>query len=515
MKKRICTLLLFVIGLSGCQFLPSAAPEPTNSAGQPITLPVVGSALPQGTNAASQTAQNLATFAAVATPGASPLTPGYYSVVCNESLSLRSAASTAAFKIAILFPGEFVKVIDDDGTFAKVEAPGHNKTGYVMRSYLTPAYQPLTSGYKNEAYANITMQAKCKETLSMRAEPSFSGTTLTIIRRDETVELLGFKELFAKVRYKNQEGYVQAGYLVSADVYPNTIVKITEAYTYERMQADLLALQAKYPNTVKLASAGKSENGKELYVLTLGDTQSKKRVLVQASIHAREHMTTLLVMAQTEYMLAKGLPTGVCFDVFPMLNPDGVQIAQGSYSQGFRTIYDDVKNRNATSASMDAYAKLWKANGKGIDLNRNFDAGFGKGALVNYPASERYAGKTPLDQAESKAIAEYANRYTWHATLSYHAYGSLIYWNYGNSATNVACWELGNVIASVTNYPLTGTADLDAGGFRDWMIEKKGVPSMTIEVGTRDCPLPVEEFYTIWLRNRNVLYATGEYVLNR
>ena len=61
------------------------------------------------------------------------------------------------------------------------------------------------------------------------------------------------------------------------------------------------------------------------------------------------------------------------------------------------------------------------------------------------------------------------------------------------------------MISAITGYPVEGDTGTSFGGYKDWAIQAMGIPSLTVEIGTRSAPLPVEEFYTIFLRNREVI----------
>lgn len=108
---------------------------------------------------------------------------------------------------------------------------------------------------------------------------------------------------------------------------------------------------------------------------------------MQAAIHAREYMVSQLVMKQIEFYCAnyytgtyKGkcfsqLFDKVCFKIVPMSNPDGVTISQYG-PQGIR----NSALRNNIKAMCKRYARgrhsyytIWKANARGVDLNRNFN----------------------------------------------------------------------------------------------------------------------------------------------
>ena len=66
-----------------------------------------------------------------------------------------------------------------------------------------------------------------------------------------------------------------------------------------------------------------------------------------------------------------------------------------------------------------------------------------------------------------------------------------------------------NTIAATTGYPLDADyQSLDPAGYKDWAIQNQGIPSLTIEVGLQDSPVPAEQFATIWAENQFVWEET-------
>ncbi len=86
-----------------------------------------------------------------------------------------------------------------------------------------------------------------------------------------------------------------------------------------------------------------------------------------------------------------------------MVNPDGVTISQKGVdgisdavlkSQLEDCYQQDLVSGNAYSDSRQYFA-LWKANARGVDLNRNFDAGWEEYTRAANPASECYKERVP------------------------------------------------------------------------------------------------------------------------
>ena len=85
----------------------------------------------------------------------------------------------------------------------------------------------------------------------------------------------------------------------------------------------------------------------------------------------------------------------------PMLNPDGVTIQQNELTQ-FPNKH--VKRLLSMNDEVENFER-WKANGMGLDLNRQYPAGWKR--LNNQPNSpyyQFYRGKKPLEAKEVKVI---------------------------------------------------------------------------------------------------------------
>ena len=61
-------------------------------------------------------------------------------------------------------------------------------------------------------------------------------------------------------------------------------------------------------------------------------------------------------------------------------------------------------------------------------------------------------------------------------------------------------------------YEPLGDSGGSFGGYKDWAMLKRGIPSVTVEVGTRALPLTEAEFSNMWFRNRDVFPAVAAWV---
>ncbi|MBE5784601.1 MAG: hypothetical protein E7330_02255 [Clostridiales bacterium] len=360
----------------------------------------------------------------------------------------------------------------------------------------------------------------CNDAVNLRESPSAKAALLAEIPAGTRVRVLGFESRYAKVEVPENGniGYMIAGYLMPENsVYSAAVVQPTALYTYETMMADIAALQVKHANLLLVETLGASAAGQDIPLLVLGDRDTAAHhVFVQASIHGREHMTSLLAMALSEAWLDGGASSEVCFHVVPMVNPDGVSISQGILRDpSLEGIYKADISSGRTERKYEDYLALWKANYNGVDLNRNFDALWENVDTAPHISSEGYRGDFPESEPETQAISAYTKRYPFAATVSYHCTGSLIYWQFGtNSPADDMALALAKLLGSGAGYSIEPDDGISFGGYKDWASSVMGIPSLTVEIGSRSAPLPEIDFYNIWIRNRNAFEIIENWVKN-
>ncbi len=326
-----------------------------------------------------------------------------------------------------------------------------------------------------------------------------------------------------------------------------------EKYTYDMMVDDIDKLCNAYSDIIFAEIIGQSIHNKNIYVVTLGNKDADNHIFVQASIHGREYMNSQLVMKMLEYYAEfcdvgkigkktyRELFDNTCIHVIPMTNPDGVTISQFGVEAlgdaeleklayeaylldkdnmsffegdaGFSLWVDNYQNpgfkrgKNDREITFEEYQEMWKANGRGVDLNNNFDADWENITLKEYPCYGSFKGTEPVSEPESKAISEYALKYDFDCYLSYHSRGELIYYDcQGNDKEFSEIEEaFANEVASVIGYNTErtiGAFNVNLGGFGDWIQLGLKKRSVTIESGKMACPLPISEFRPMWLRHR-------------
>lgn len=233
---------------------------------------------------------------------------------------------------------------------------------------------------------------------------------------------------------------------------------------------------------------GESQSGQRIPYVFLGKDKQNS-IIVQGAIHAREHITALLVLCMAKHLLKNPeLPFlgGIYF--VPMVNPDGVRLCQ----EGVNWIKNKKTQEEILTLNKgDWDFTFWKANARGVDLNVNFDAGWGTGKEnVFYAGAQNYVGEKPESENESHALANFTRAVKPMCTLSYHTKGEVVYWRYSQKGTTLwRHYRLAKAIAEQTGYELVDNMG-SAGGYKDWCISKLNIPSFTIEVGRDDIAHP-------------------------
>ena len=322
---------------------------------------------------------------------------------------------------------------------------------------------------------------------------------------------------------------------VQANVWSSEIVDTAKAkYTYSEMVDDLSELAAKYNGRMSYRTVGSSLDGRNIYAVTLGDPEAKNQIVISAGIHAREYMTPMLVMAQVEYYLSgydtqsfEGVPFSEIFEeyafvILPMCNPDGITLSQLGINAikseelraQIRAIYDRDRAEGFVNGTFDDYVSTWKANARGVDLNRNFDTeDFGKSSKISRPCYMNYPGEAALSEPESRAMADTVRGLRNPVlSIAVHSQGEVVYFNCGQK-NYAAALDLGIKVSDFTRYVLQYDVRRDS-AFDDWCNKNIGIPSVTVETGSSPCPLPISEFDKIWKTNRDLWLFAALYHKN-
>lgn len=277
--------------------------------------------------------------------------------------------------------------------------------------------------------------------------------------------------------------------------------------TYQELVGRIVSLQ---DEGLELFNVGKSVLGKNILATHLGSFDGVQ-ILIQGGIHAREYISTLLMVEQARYLFAtQQVKNGGIYFVF-LTNPDGAEIVL----DGIDKVPCDITKQYLTLGNMGFDFSQYKANINLVDLNTNFDADWGTGSQnVRCPSSENFIGFYPNSEREVISLIDFTRQVRPSLTISYHSKGEVIYYGFqGESEQNIERDRLiGEQLSLATGYPLIFTEN-SAGGYKDWCIRVLQIPSYTIEVGDVDLPHPIgeENLPEIFEQNKDVpLLALNE-----
>ena len=301
----------------------------------------------------------------------------------------------------------------------------------------------------------------------------------------------------------------------------NTEVPITS----ELNQRYLQQIAGKYPFT-RLEEVGATDFQRPIWMLTIGT--GKRHVLFTAAHHANEWITALVLLKYAEDLAdaiqrggilfgqrAKEMADAVTIHVIPLVNPDGVDLVTGAI--GPESAQYQLARELAQKYPAIPFPEGWKANLLGVDLNLNYPAGWLQAREIKFaqgytsPGPRDYVGRAPLDQMETRDLAELTEKLDPDLALAYHSQGKEIYWSFQDIFVEGAR-ELGEQFAQVSGYTLTEPAfNSSFAGYKDWFIQNFRKPGYTVEVGRGVNPLPLSQFDEIYRDNLGILVlaATG------
>ena len=111
-------------------------------------------------------------------------------------------------------------------------------------------------------------------------------------------------------------------------------------------------------NGIETGIVGESTLSQHIPYIFVGN-KNGNRMIVQGAMHAREHLTALLVVGLAKHLVKNNhlrLDGGIYF--VPMTNPDGVRICQ----EGVGWIADKGLRANLVAMNGGRDFSLWKAN---------------------------------------------------------------------------------------------------------------------------------------------------------
>ena len=303
------------------------------------------------------------------------------------------------------------------------------------------------------------------------------------------------------------------------------IVRTDVPMTAALCSETILALVAEYPfcRTQLLTTTAYDRS---IRTLVIGN--GKRKVLYTAAHHANEWITATVLLKFAEEFAEAIRSGGQIFGVdarhlaeqttiytVPMVDPDGVDLVTGAILPG--QLQYEAAARLAENYPTIPFPDGWKANLLGVDLNLQYPAGWPQAREIKFsqgftrPGPRDYVGRAPLNQLESRALAEFTEFIDPELVLAYHTQGRAIYWQFQDIVVPGAR-ELGERFAQVSGYTLEDVPyESGFAGYKDWFIKIFHRPGYTIEAGTGTNPLPLSQFKEIYRDNLGILVtaATG------
>ncbi|KAI5642822.1 zinc carboxypeptidase domain-containing protein [Phthorimaea operculella] len=173
-------------------------------------------------------------------------------------------------------------------------------------------------------------------------------------------------------------------------------------------------LERTYPKEVAILHLGRTDEMREILGLKVVVKGSKRRsaVIVEGGIHAREWIA----------------PAFVTYFVDQLLKSRGDENTElGKIAKTYEFYFIPVMNPDGYEYSMKQ-DRMWRKNrsgGHGVDINRNFDAGFGTTGVSSNKKEEIYCGPHAFSEKESQAmknlVARISDKLEYY--LAFHSYG--------------------------------------------------------------------------------------------
>ncbi|HEY4554517.1 MAG TPA: M14 family metallocarboxypeptidase, partial [Bacillaceae bacterium] len=307
------------------------------------------------------------------------------------------------------------------------------------------------------------------------------------------------------VRLLNQNGHnvrLQPGHRLTLPVRTDYLMdESRRPYDFFQMTEMINHLTAIYP-FIRKTIAGHSVLGQPLVEISLG--AGTRKVHMNASFHANEWITTSVLMTFfADYLNAlvngtslNGIPALNLYmestlSIIPMVNPDGVNLVLNGPPE---TEKSQLIGLNGGSTDFSG----WKANIRGVDLNKQFPANwdFETKRLSKMPGPRDFPGFSPLTEPETEAMARLACTEKFDRLLALHTQGNEIYWGY-QGLEPAESHTLAREFQKESGYEAVRYVDSFV-GFKDWFIQEFRKPGFTLELGKGKNPLPFSQFDQIY-----------------
>ncbi len=259
-----------------------------------------------------------------------------------------------------------------------------------------------------------------------------------------------------------------------------------------------------------VSSIGRSLVGREIPLLRLGHGQNI--ILYVGTHHGMEWITTYLLLkyVSDEIELYEKGENAEFFEdntvyVVPMLNPDGVELQINGYDP-MNPLYDRLHRMSGGD-----YSK-WQANGRGVDLNHNYNASFREYKTIEnekgiVAGATKFSGEYPESEPETACLCAFIRTVEPSLLIALHTQGGEIYYDFNGHAP-AGSKTMAEKMAKLSGYSVSspeGTASY--GGLKDWFICQFDRPGFTIECGRGENPLPLTDLDGIYSEIKGILHG--------
>ena len=294
-------------------------------------------------------------------------------------------------------------------------------------------------------------------------------------------------------------------------------------YHYEKIINISKSLAKEYDKLLNCVTIGASHDNRDIVLLKLGIGQ--KYLICCSGIHGREIVNPVVLLRIIEYyaelytnhkaqkarfmqMLShpnqylkeeyEQMLYGACIYellqtytllMIPLLNPDGYMIALN----GFDMIHNTQLRRQCIEQQVPY--QEWKANARGVDLNRNFPC------LLWKP---KWEGDTPASENETKILIQLFHDYRSRGFLDLHSRGKGIYYYRSTmpEGYNLKQREMADRLSALTGYALYPPEEEietgDSGGNTvHYYAEHFRKPAFTVESVAEEADFPLADQYRI------------------
>lgn len=277
------------------------------------------------------------------------------------------------------------------------------------------------------------------------------------------------------------------------------IIDTKDTYYLDNIYRDIDRLCERYNDILNKEVIGKSVEGRDIFALELkGNNNKKPAVLLTGGIHAREDYSVMLCMKMIEYYCCYynekinfgdfnvyELINHVNIHFIPVANPDGLNIIHNGLKSS--SLYESLKMMKIWGEDYT----YWKANARGVDLNKNFDDGNWDIRVcvpgTDVPCSDRFKGFSPNSEPETKSLIDYCNRYNFSLMVTYHCSGNCAFWADEGTHYSFNCIDekIVNELSKKYIYRKTKVSKdpkVYGCGFENWFRVKMKRPAFCIEL---------------------------------